>query len=74
LSAIQQAFADAAPYLREFEAALKRGRLVICGQCSSFTFAGRPADVGHCGRYTVEAWPLVPFRCAGFERRQKKTA
>ena len=71
---IQQAFADAAPYLREFESSLRGGRLVICGQCSRFTFAGRPADLGHCGQFTVEAWPFVPFACESFERRQRKTA
>lgn len=74
MSAIKQAFVDAAPYLREFEAALKRGRVVICGQCSRFTFAGQPADLGHCGQFAVEAWPFVPFQCGGFERRQKRAA
>lgn len=69
--AIKQAFEAAAPYLREFQHALKAGRLNICAQCYAFTFAKKPADIGECWRHEVESWPFVPFKCGEFVRRQK---
>ena len=70
----RQAFADAAPYLRDFKAALDAGRLVICAQCAGYTFARDPSAIGQCSRHQVESWPFVPFACESFERRQRKTA
>lgn len=69
--AVKQAFADAAPYLREFQAGLQRGHLVICAQCYAFTFADKPAQIGECWRHAVETWPFAPFRCGDFVRRQR---
>lgn len=71
---IQQAFADAAPYLREFETALKTGRLVICAQCVSFDFAADPREIGRCRHFSVESYPFAPFSCDRFGRRQRKAA
>lgn len=69
--AVKQAFADAAPYLRDFRHALQSGRLNICAQCYAFTFSKNPADIGECWRYEVESWPFAPFNCNDFVRRQK---
>ncbi len=69
---IRQAFHEATPYLREFKDALKAGRLVICAQCTQFTFDREPAGLGQCGQYRSEAWPFAPFVCDGFERRKKQ--
>jgi hypothetical protein len=70
-AAIKQAFTEAAPYLREFQTALKCGRLVICAQCYAFTFADKPAELGECWRHAIESWPFIPFKCDDFVRRQK---
>jgi hypothetical protein len=53
--------------LEEFRASLILGRSQLCGNCSGFTFAPSPADLGQCSRLRVEAWPFVPFRCVGFK-------
>ena len=70
----RMALESAAPYLREFRAALDTGRLVICGQCVSFRFAHEAEEIGECRRQSVEAWPFVPFQCVAFQRREKKAA
>ena len=57
---------DAAP-LCDFWAALTLGRLMLCGNCARFNFGEEPAQLGHCRRFDVEAWPFVPFWCSGFE-------
>ena len=69
---IRQAFHEATPYLREFQHALKAGQLVICAQCTQFTFGHELPELGQCARHRVEAWPFVPFTCAGFERRKRQ--
>jgi hypothetical protein len=53
--------------LGNFRAALHLGHLHICGNCASFRFAPDPAALGHCTRFTVEAWAFVPFTCPRFE-------
>lgn len=57
---------DVAP-LADFRAALTLGRLHVCCNCGHFSFGVEPAGLGHCERFNVEAWPFVPFWCAGFE-------
>lgn len=69
---IRQAFHEAAPFLREFQHAIKDGRLVICAQCVQFTFGHELSGRGPCAKYQVEAWPFAPFTCEGFERRKKQ--
>jgi hypothetical protein len=64
---------DAAP-LADFRQALLLGRLVICGNCSRFEFGAPPAGTGTCTRWQVEAFPFVPFWCAGFELSKTPTA
>lgn len=68
---IRQAFHEATPFLREFQHALKAGRLVICAQCVKYTFAESPNDIGSCQEHG-RAWPFVPFKCGDFTRREKK--
>lgn len=64
---------DAAP-LADFREALILGRLVICGNCSRFTFDADPAGLGRCDRWDIEAFPFVPFYCAGFHLSRTPTA
>jgi hypothetical protein len=70
---IQSAKDSAMPFLREFQQALQAGVLVVCFQCSQFTFGAEPTGLGRCERYQIESWPFAPFKCERFERR-KKTA
>lgn len=64
---------DAAP-LGAFRAALIRGALVVCGNCSRFAFGADPAALGDCRHFHTEVYPFVPFYCAGFELARTPTA
>ena len=70
----REALEEATPFLRQFEAALKDGTLVICAQCWWYEFAASAEQMGECKKYPTEAQPFVPFKCEGFERRPKRTA
>lgn len=70
---VREAFTAATPQLREFRHALNDGSLVICAQCETYQFAADPRALGQCRRHRVEAWPFVPFECAQFNRRERKS-
>jgi hypothetical protein len=62
--------------LDDYRAALVRGQLHLCGNCTRFSFgADDPAGLGQCAHFNVEAWPFVPMlRCAGFDARSAAIA
>lgn len=65
--------ASAAAPLADFREALALGRLHICANCSRFTFAADPAQMGNCRRHG-EVWPFVPFQCPDFSLSAKPVA
>lgn len=68
---VKQAFADSAPFLREFQHGLKAGVLRICAQCDHYEFGAKVVDLGVCRTLRERAWPFMPFRCEAFVRRKK---
>jgi hypothetical protein len=60
-------------WMAQFDAALKLGRLHVCCNCARFSFGIDRAGFGHCERFNIEAWPFVPFWCAGFEQMTHST-
>jgi hypothetical protein len=65
-AAIMRASKEADAFLSDYGTALSRGTLHICGNCKFYGFAEHPIDLGKCSNFRVEAWPFVPFWCAGF--------
>jgi hypothetical protein len=65
---------DAVSALSRYHNSLLLGKLHVCGNCRHFDFGPDPLEFGQCRRFSVEAWPFVPFWCAGFQASATPTA
>ena len=55
---------------RDYQDALRAGRLVICARCQNFTAQPNQQPDGQCSLHGA-TWARVPFQCAQYTARNR---